>query len=119
MNLVKSVHLTFTKRFKDDKEFLKQHDNVFKEMLEVGIIEEVTEEEEVGQVHYLHHHPVIRNDKATTKLRVVFDASAASKRPSSNFTLGMQVSWKLKTHQRQNWQKQTLQSRSIYKSLLT
>ena len=92
MNLVKSVHLTFTKRFKDDEEFLKQHDNVFKEMLEVGIIEEVTEEEEVGQVHYLHHHPVIRNDKATTKFRLVFDASAAWKRPFSNFALGMQVS---------------------------
>ena len=32
------------KRFKDDKEFLKQYGNVFKEQLEAEIIEEVTEE---------------------------------------------------------------------------
>ena len=71
--------LNIYKRFKDDKEFLKQYDNVFKEQLEAEIIEEITEEGEVGQTHYLPHHPAIRNDKATTKLRVVFDASAASK----------------------------------------
>ena len=75
------------KRFKDDKEFLKQYDNVFKEKLEAGIIEEVTEEREIGQTHYLPHHPVIRNDKATTKLRVVFDESARSKAPSLNSCL--------------------------------
>ena len=46
---------------------MKQYDNVFKEQLEAGIIEEVTEEGEVGQIHYLPHYPVIRNDKAITK----------------------------------------------------
>ena len=85
--LSKKRLLNIYKRFKDDKEFLKQYDYIFKEQLEAGIIEEVTEEGEVSQTHYLPHHPVIRNDKATTKLRVVFDASAASKGPSFDICL--------------------------------
>ena len=52
--------------------------------MQAAIIEEVTEEGKVGQSHYLPHHPVIRNDNATTKLRVLFDASAASRGPSLN-----------------------------------
>ena len=64
---------------------MKQCDNVFKEQLEAGIIEEeVTEEGEVGYTHYLPHHLVIRNDKATAKLIVAFDAS---KGPSLNSCL--------------------------------
>ena len=40
----------------------------------------------VGKVHYLPHHEVIRVDKDTTKLRIVYDASARSGRntPSLN-----------------------------------
>lgn len=37
-----------------------------------------------GQVHYLPHHAVIRHDKVTTKLRVVYNASARSGGPSLN-----------------------------------
>ena len=38
----------------------------------------------VGKVHYIPHHPVITLDKATTKLRVVYDASARSNGLSLN-----------------------------------
>ena len=43
-----------------------------------GVIEEVPEDEEVdvGDVTYLPHRAVIREDKQSTKVRIVFDASA-------------------------------------------
>ena len=51
-----------------------------------SIIEPVNMEEQqaVGKVHYLPHREVIRLDKDTTKLRVVYDASAKRGRPSLN-----------------------------------
>ncbi len=48
-----------------------------------GIVE-VVEESEYPMVHYLPHHAVIRKDKHTMKLRVVYDASAKSEGPSLN-----------------------------------
>ena len=52
--------------------------NIFKDYVENKIIEEVPEDEiakESGSVHYLPHRTVVRQDKETTKIRAVFDAS--------------------------------------------
>ena len=63
-----------------DPEVLKEFDSVIKEQLNNGIVEVVEKptDGEVGKTHYLPHHAVIRRDKATIKLKVVYDASARS-----------------------------------------
>ena len=50
----------------------------------MGIIETASELGKKGETHYLAHHPVMREDKDTTKLRTVFDASAKTFGPSLN-----------------------------------
>ena len=73
-------------RLQQKPDVLKSYDDVIKDQLESGIIEKVNNEEFVasGKVHYLPHREVICLDKETTKLRVVFDASAKSTGPSPN-----------------------------------
>ncbi len=68
---------------------MEEYDNVIKDQLQKGIVERVEEAEpgEVGKVHYLPHHAVIRRDKETTRLRVVYDASSKSNGISLNSCL--------------------------------
>ena len=65
---------------------LREYDSVIREQLSKGIVEIVEKPEEgyVGKIQYIPHHAVIRRDKATTKLRVVYDASARSDGPALN-----------------------------------
>ena len=52
---------------------------------EAGYIHKVPKEEKKpDQVWYLPHFPVLRPDKATTKTRIVFDASAKFNEVSLN-----------------------------------
>ena len=64
-------------RLKEEPNVLLEYDAVIKEQIENGIVERVSEPEsrEVGRVHYLPHHAVIRRDNDTTKMRIVYDAS--------------------------------------------
>ena len=64
------------KRLKREPEALEEYDSIIKDQLSSGIIERVTDLEGACKVHYLPHQAVIRKDAETTKLRIVYDASA-------------------------------------------
>ena len=75
------------RKLKRDPELLKEFDGIIKEQLEMGIIEEVKEEKSTEKfsenVHYLPHHAVLRQDRETTKVRIVYDGSAKTSGKSS------------------------------------
>ena len=82
------------RRLKQEPAILEEYDRIIQEQLNEGIIEAVQPDETpLGTVHYLLYHAVVRRDKATTKVCVVYDASARSANgpslndcPSSRFT---------------------------------
>ena len=73
-------------RLRQDPTVLEQYDSIIQDQIVQGIVQPVENPDvaEVGKVHYLPHHAVVRQDKETTKLRVVYDASAKSDGPSLN-----------------------------------
>lgn len=81
--------LNLLKCFRHDPEILKEYDAIIQQQIRMGIVEVVEKPEELttSRVHYLPHHCVVRRDKETTKLRVVYDASAKSQGPSLNDSL--------------------------------
>ena len=72
------------RRLKQDNDMLRVYNQVIEDQLQRGIVEPV----EIGtvgeRIRYLPHHAVIRQDKETTKLRIVYDASSKTKGPSLN-----------------------------------
>uniref|UniRef100_A0A1I7W6R0 DUF1758 domain-containing protein n=1 Tax=Heterorhabditis bacteriophora TaxID=37862 RepID=A0A1I7W6R0_HETBA len=65
------------KSLKNNSWTMNEYDKTFKEQLKQGILEEVDENDPIdGILHYIPHQAVITPQKDTTKLRVVFDASA-------------------------------------------
>ncbi|XP_064470266.1 uncharacterized protein LOC135385019 [Ornithodoros turicata] len=73
-------------RLKRTEGLLLRYDGVIREYFNLGHAEVVdTDAESKGPVYYMPHSAVIREDRATTKVRVVFDASShAPQCPSLN-----------------------------------
>ena len=67
--------LETTVRKLEKQGIIESYNEIIKTQLEEGIVEEVTEPVQ-GRVFYLPHKPVIRTSAETTKLRIVYDASA-------------------------------------------
>ena len=56
---------------------MKEYDEIVRDQTDGGILEDVDPNAPtvVSKTHYLPHHPVIRDDKDTTRVRIVFDGS--------------------------------------------
>ena len=72
-------------RLRHHPEVLQEHNAIIQEQLTLGIVEKVSDDssddssEARDDIHYLPHHAAIRTDKQTTKIRIVYDASARDK----------------------------------------
>ncbi|XP_003370011.1 Pao retrotransposon peptidase superfamily [Trichinella spiralis] len=73
------------KRLSNNNERAKEYDEVIKNYMDRGWIEETDESDGIpGKTWYLPHHAVYRDDKTTTRCRIVFDASAKYQGTSLN-----------------------------------
>ena len=70
-------------RLSKTPQLLNEYNKIFGEYLNLGTIEKVKSEDIVGEIVYLPCKEVIKEDRSTTKLRIVFDASAKYKGTSS------------------------------------
>eukprot|EP00794_Sanderia_malayensis_P003853 gene3853-biopygen3282 len=64
------------KKLKKTPDILKEYDAIIQQQLEEGIVERVPENARKQRVTYIPHQAVVREEATTTKMRVVYDASA-------------------------------------------
>ena len=81
--------LSLLKRLRRDPELLAEYDRIIQHQRQAGIVEIVEDpaHQDGNRVHYLPHHAVIRRDKETSKVHIVYDASASENGPSLNTCL--------------------------------
>ena len=79
------------KCLKANPELFQEYNSVMKGQCQRGILEDadLSQPTTVGDVHYLPHHPVVRKDKWTSRVRIMYDASSkvTSDSPSLNDVL--------------------------------
>ena len=64
---------SLSKRFEGNNELLQEYNNKIKEQLKLNIVKQVPPSEtnnfdQVGNVHYFPHRPVIKDDRVTSKV---------------------------------------------------
>ncbi|XP_078334132.1 uncharacterized protein LOC144625796 [Crassostrea virginica] len=66
-------------------DLLHKYDDIIQDQCKRGIIEKIpSSQSETGIKHYIPHHAVVDLTKPTTKVRIVYDASAKSERGNSS-----------------------------------
>ena len=72
-------------KLRKSPEHFKQYNEIIEEQLSQGIIKKVTNDSEEGSIkHYIPHHLVVIPSKNTTKVRIVYDAFAKTKRENKS-----------------------------------
>ena len=71
-------------RMRNKPDLMKQYDSIIQDQIDKGVIEKVDTRSVDGLKHYLPHHAVINPHKPTTKLRVVYDASAKTRKENKS-----------------------------------
>ena len=72
-------------RLKKEPELLKTYIATIKDQIEKGVIEKVLVDTVEGPIkHYCPHHPVITPLKTTTKVHIVYDASAKTNKDNNS-----------------------------------
>ena len=96
-------------RLEKDLEILAEYTRIIDEQIKLGIVEYVPKEEqtcefiEQNNVHFLPHFAVIRTDRETTRLRIVFDGSAKT----ANWILRNKKIWILRNKKNLDFAKST------------
>ena len=79
------------KKKQSQSDTLKRMDDVFKEQLKAGIIERIDDFEsfkhKFPNYSFLSHFPVVKNDRETSKVRIVFMANLSEKQNKTNLSL--------------------------------
>jgi len=73
---------SLSRRLQSNRNLLQQYNDILQSQLEQGIVERVLEADVDNDFtkHYLPHHPVVKPSRNTTKVRIVYDASAKSRK---------------------------------------
>ena len=71
-------------RKRNKAEVRETYNSIIKDQLEKGVTEKVDNPVTQNLVHYLPHHAVINPLKPTTKLRIVNDASAKTRKENKS-----------------------------------
>ena len=70
---------SLVKKMKKNPQLIQKYDEIIEDQLKRGVIEQVKSESNSSTKHYIPHHAVVNPTKETTKVRVVYDASAKCK----------------------------------------
>ena len=82
--LAKGRFRSLTKRLATDDDLRSKYATIIADQHKADIIETVSDETVSHAVHYIPHQPVITPQKTTTKVRIVFDASARANKQSKS-----------------------------------